>query len=139
MKFKVCLTFKCSNHYISNRRKFKGFLSQLKGIVGKIFAFSRQSILLESGDTGAQSIQSARLSIQSSELAPHSHSPASQCLPPLLVPFGRGTHSLAGEGAGGANSGEGTDTLWYTRYIGSIIPLYALESQEILWFRYITV
>jgi hypothetical protein len=36
--------------------------------------------------------------------------PASECCPPHhLVPGG--THSLAGEGAGGANSDEGTGTL----------------------------
>ncbi len=44
-----------------------------------------------------QKVYSARLSLQSSELA----------LP--LVPGG--THSLEGEGAGGANADEGTDTL----------------------------
>jgi hypothetical protein len=60
----------------------------------------------------SQRIQSARLSLQSSELAP----PAlpltrKRVLPPPLVPGGGGTHSLAGEGAGGPNSEEGTDTL----------------------------
>jgi hypothetical protein len=35
--------------------------------------------------------------------------------PPPLVPWGGGgTHSLGGEGAGGANSDK--NTLWHTRY-----------------------
>ncbi len=53
-----------------------------------------------------QSIQSARLSLQSSELAPLTHK---RVLPPLWFPGG--THWLAGEGVGGANSDEGTDNL----------------------------
>ncbi len=57
----------------------------------------------------AQSVKSARLSLQSSEmgLTP----PPSECAPPPPPMFPGGTHSLAGEGAGGANSDEGTDTL----------------------------
>ncbi len=55
-----------------------------------------------------QSIQSARLSLQSSELAPSAPSPASDCcgLPPALWVRGGGgrIRSLAGERAGGANS-----------------------------------
>jgi hypothetical protein len=51
-----------------------------------------------------QSRQSARHSLQSSEFAPHA-----SVAPPLL--FQGGTHSLAGKGAGGANSDEQTDTL----------------------------
>ncbi len=47
-----------------------------------------------------QSIQSARLSVQSSELCPST----------LLWVQG-GKHSLAGEGVGGPNSDEGTNTL----------------------------
>jgi hypothetical protein len=38
-----------------------------------------------------------------SELAPSSPSPASECVPPWNQ---RGGHSLAGEGAGGANSDD---------------------------------
>ncbi len=50
----------------------------------------------------SQSIQRARLFLQSSELDPPAPSPASECCPPHLVPRGGGgTHSLAGEGAGG--------------------------------------
>jgi hypothetical protein len=59
----------------------------------------------------AQSIQSARLSLQSSELTTPTPSPASECCPPTFGSGGRGAHSLAGEGAGGANSDEGIDTL----------------------------
>jgi hypothetical protein len=59
-------------------------------------------------------MQSARLSLQSSILAPPAMPPhplASESVAPLsLVPRGR-THSLAGEGAVGANSEEETDTL----------------------------
>jgi hypothetical protein len=53
-------------------------------------------------------IQSARLSLQTSELAPTS--PATECCPPLGS-RGGGTHLLAGEGAGKASWDEGTDTL----------------------------
>jgi len=55
--------------------------------------------------------QSARLSLQSSELALPAPSAASKCCPPPHWFRGGGTHSLAGEGAGRANSDEGTDTL----------------------------
>ncbi len=66
-----------------------------------------------------QSRQSARPSLQSSELAPPALLPPGECCPP---PFGSrlgmegggggpGTHSLAGEGAGGTNLDEGTDSL----------------------------
>jgi hypothetical protein len=56
-----------------------------------------------------QSIQSARLSLQSSELdPPPPHPLASVVLPPI---GSGGTHSLAGEGAWGANSDEGADIL----------------------------
>jgi hypothetical protein len=37
-------------------------------------------------------------------------SPASECCPPTFGSKG-GAHSLGGEGAGGANSDEGSDTL----------------------------
>ncbi len=50
---------------------------------------------------GVQSRQSARLSLQSSELAPPAPSPAGECCPhPSLAPRGGGTHSLAGRGGG---------------------------------------
>jgi hypothetical protein len=55
-----------------------------------------------------QSIQSARLSFHSSELA-ELVPPPPHPLPPL-GPRGE-THSLAGGGCGGTNSDEGTDTL----------------------------
>jgi hypothetical protein len=58
-----------------------------------------------------QSRQSARLSLQSSELAPHPSSPSECCPPPFGSGGGGGAYSLAGEGAGGAKSDEGTDTL----------------------------
>jgi hypothetical protein len=58
-----------------------------------------------------QSIQSARLSLQSSESTPSPPSPQACVappppLPPTPVQRGGGTHSL-----GGDNSDEGTDTL----------------------------
>ncbi len=55
-----------------------------------------------------QSIQSARLSFQSSKLGPVTRK--RKLLPPP-PPFGsKGeTHSLAGEGVGGSNSDYGTD------------------------------
>ncbi len=71
------------------------------------------------GGGEAQSIRSARLSLQSSELGPPTPSPASECCSPHLGPSG-GTQSLAGDGAGGADSDEETDTL-VLRY--RIIPL----------------
>jgi hypothetical protein len=58
-----------------------------------------------------QSRQSARIYLQSSEFSPPPpHLPASVgSPPPPMVP--EGTHSRAGERAGGAKSDEGTDTL----------------------------
>ncbi len=57
-----------------------------------------------------QSRKSPRLSLQSSELAPPPSLTQTSVVSP---PFGSGggTHLLAGEGAGEANSDEGTDTL----------------------------
>ncbi len=49
------------------------------------------------------------LSLQSFKLAPPAPSPACACCPPLWYPGG--THSLAGEGAGGANSDEWREIL----------------------------
>ncbi len=54
-----------------------------------------------------QNIQSVRLSVQSSELAPL-HQQGSVASPPLGP---GGTHSVAGEGVVGPNSDERTDTL----------------------------
>ncbi len=59
----------------------------------------------------AQSIQSARLYVHSSELGPTTPLTRKGVLIlPLLGRRGE-THSLAGEGIGGPNSDEGTDTL----------------------------
>jgi hypothetical protein len=68
-----------------------------------------------------QSIQSARLSLQSSELAPSPPDPQASV---VLSPCGSGggTHSLVGEGAGGANSDEGTDTMHCSLGIGYYNP-----------------
>jgi hypothetical protein len=58
-------------------------------------------------------MQNARLSLQLSKLAPPTSLPPSNCCPPPppLVPGEWGEHSLAGEGAKGANTDEGTDTV----------------------------
>jgi hypothetical protein len=56
-----------------------------------------------------QSIQSARLSVQSSNWVPHPLIPRRVLPPPLWVPGGRHT-SIQGRG-GGPNSDEGTNTL----------------------------
>jgi hypothetical protein len=50
------------------------------------------------------------LFLQSSDLGPSTPSLVAECAPPPLVP-GQGTHSLAGEGLGGPNSDDGTDTV----------------------------
>jgi hypothetical protein len=68
----------------------------------------------------AQSIQIARLSLQSSELAHSAPSHGSECCSPSHLWFQGGTHSLAGEGAGEPIRTK-RQTLWYSRY--SIIPL----------------
>jgi hypothetical protein len=59
-----------------------------------------------------QSRQSARLSLQSSGLAPPAHSPATRkpVFPPSLG-GGGGVTIAGGRGGGGANSDEGTGTL----------------------------
>ncbi len=71
------------------------------------------------GGGEAQSIRIARLSLQSSELGPPPPHPQVSVASPIRVQVG-GTHSLGGEGAGGANSDEGEDIL-VLRY--RIIPL----------------
>ncbi len=63
------------------------------------------------------SVQSARLSLQSSKIAPFRPPHPQASVAPLPLVPGGGTHSLAGEGAGGANSDEGTgQRLCYSRY-----------------------
>jgi hypothetical protein len=47
---------------------------------------------------------------------PPSPSDAGECVPHPFGPGGGGTHSHAGEGIGGPNSDEGTDTVVYSRY-----------------------
>ena len=56
----------------------------------------------------AHSIQHARLSLQSSEFAPPAPHTLASVPPP---PFGSKKDTLAGEGAWGSNSDEGTVTL----------------------------
>jgi hypothetical protein len=62
------------------------------------------------GQLQPQSRQSARLSLQSSELGPQPPHSQGECAPPSLR-FREGTHSLAGGGVGGPNSDEGTGTV----------------------------
>ncbi len=50
------------------------------------------------------------MSVPSSELGP-SPPPSQASVSPPLDPKGEGQHSLAGEGVGGPNSDEGTDSL----------------------------
>ncbi len=57
---------------------------------------------------GSTALPRVRVSVPSSELAPPAQSPASECVPPL---GGRGQHSLAGEGAGGANTDDWRESL----------------------------
>ncbi len=66
-------------------------------------------------------MQSARLSVQSSELGPPNPSPAISVVP---LPFGsKGGDTLAC-GGGGPNSNEGTDTLvLYVHYDPSTVQL----------------
>jgi hypothetical protein len=65
-------------------------------------------------------VDSTRLFLQSSELGPSTPSPAGECVP---SPFGSGRReharliSLAGEGVGGPDSDEGTDTVVLYVYI----------------------
>jgi hypothetical protein len=55
----------------------------------------------------SQSRQSARLSLQSSLLGLHHPSPADECVTPPPPCSRVGTHSLAGEGAGGSQFERG--------------------------------
>ncbi len=54
--------------------------------------------------------QITRVPVPSSELAPPAPSPPSECVPPL-EPRGGGQHSLAVEGAGGANLDDWRESL----------------------------
>jgi hypothetical protein len=64
----------------------------------------------------AQSRQSTKLSLQSSELGlPHPLGRRQVCTPPL-VEGGGGPQSLTGEGVGGPIPTRG-QTLWYSMYI----------------------
>jgi hypothetical protein len=69
--------------------------------------------------SSAQSIQSARLSLQSSELAPPTPLPASECCPPSLW-FQEGDTLACGRGAGEPIRTR-EQTLWYSGIC--IIPL----------------
>jgi hypothetical protein len=55
-------------------------------------------------------LQSTRVSVPSSELAPPAPSPASKCVPPFWNQRGE-QHPLAGEGLGGANSDDWRESL----------------------------
>jgi hypothetical protein len=63
----------------------------------------------------SQGIQSARLSIRSSELGPPTPLTRKSVLVPPPFWVQGGTHSLAGEGVRGPSSDDG-QTLWYSRY-----------------------
>ena len=72
----------------------------------------------------AESVQSTRLSLQPSELAPP---PRYLTCKRVLPPFGsRGDTLAGGRGGGGDPSRTKGQTLWYSRY--SIIPLRFLVS-----------
>jgi hypothetical protein len=63
-------------------------------------------------DLKPQSRQSARLSLQSSELALPPPPPASECCPPVCSRGG--THLFWCEGGGGSQFGRRDQTLWYS-------------------------
>jgi hypothetical protein len=65
--------------------------------------------------TEYKSIQSARLSLQSSESAPLAPSPARECCPPPFGTRGDNTRLRGKGGGGGFNSDEG-QIVWYSRY-----------------------
>ncbi len=67
-----------------------------------------------------QRVQSARPSVQSSELGPPTPSTARECCSPPLDPRGE-THSLPDEGVGEPIPTMG-HTLWYSKYTITIIP-----------------
>ncbi len=55
-------------------------------------------------------------------------SPAGECVPPPLVPLeGGGGHSLAEQGVGESQFGQGNRRLWYSRY--SICTVWAYPSR----------
>ncbi len=63
------------------------------------------------------------MSVSSSELAPPTPSPASECALHFRTKGGGGQHSLAGEGAGGANSADWRESLELCKY-SVILPLF---------------
>jgi hypothetical protein len=76
-----------------------------------------------------QSLQSARLSFQSSKLGPPPFTLMGLFLPPPLGPRGE-THSLAGEG------GKWTQFRRRYRHSGTIIPLQCTSLLSSLYFDY---
>jgi hypothetical protein len=81
------------------------------GIVIYPYTNQRTDYAAETNPDGiTHRVESARLPLQSSELAPSPPHPQATVAPPPLW-FQGGTHYLAGEGAGGANSDERTDTV----------------------------
>jgi hypothetical protein len=72
------------------------------------------------GEHAAQSRQSARLFLQSSELAPPLPRPLASVTPPPLWFRGGGKHSLAEEGVGGSQFGQ---TRWNCVYVCDCIYL----------------
>jgi hypothetical protein len=73
--------------------------------LNKILKLHSCIILLES--QSSESTQSARVSLQSSELASPAPSPTSECRCRSPLWFQEGTHSLGVEGTEGANSDKG--------------------------------
>ncbi len=63
------------------------------------------------------------MSVPPFELAPPPPSPARECVGPPLVPKGGGQHSLAGEGAGGANSDDWREILAFCILCGTGKPM----------------
>jgi hypothetical protein len=80
-----------------------------------VLYFFMGGIAVEGTAYQPQSRQSARLSLQSSALAPPTLSSASGCCPPPPFWFRGGTHSLAGRGRGEPIRTKG-QTLRYSRY-----------------------
>jgi hypothetical protein len=74
----------------------------------------------------AQSRQSARLFLQSSELELPTPSPAGQCVLPLVP--GGGTHSLAGEGVWGVPIRTKGQILWYSRFVYVLCGVWTVDT-----------
>jgi hypothetical protein len=86
--------------------------------------------------SGPQSLQSARLSFQSSEFGPLPPSPAMECCFSLLWVQGRDTLAR-GEGGGGSNSDEGADTLaHYVYYNLSMYTVHTGTTEFAQYFDY---